>query len=83
MSGIGKQKATGEQRYQSAEAEAGAIPAEVEGDPSFIKRKPGGSDTLPGWNQAKRAFGGIEKVGRRFAKIHFLQASDLGQLGSL
>ncbi|KAL2793224.1 hypothetical protein BJX66DRAFT_231142 [Aspergillus keveii] len=59
MSGISKQKAAGEQRYKSAEAEAGAIPAEVEGDPSFMKRKPGGSDTLPGWNQAKGALGGV------------------------
>ncbi|KAL2811592.1 hypothetical protein BJX63DRAFT_398825 [Aspergillus granulosus] len=57
LSSITEQKASGEQRYKNDVAEAGAIPSES--DPSFMKHKPGGSDTLPGWNKAK---GALESV---------------------
>ncbi|KAL3463686.1 hypothetical protein BJX64DRAFT_287155 [Aspergillus heterothallicus] len=57
LSDITEQKAAGEQRYKNRVAEAGAIPSESEGGPSFMKHKPGGSDTLPGWNKAKGALG--------------------------
>ncbi|KAL4985152.1 hypothetical protein BDW68DRAFT_180000 [Aspergillus falconensis] len=59
MSGLRDQKAAGEEQYKSDVAEAGAIPTEAEGNPSFMKHKPGGSDTLPGWNKAKDALGGV------------------------
>ncbi|KAL4954203.1 hypothetical protein BDW69DRAFT_183722 [Aspergillus filifer] len=59
MSDLCNQKAAGEKQYKSDVAEAGAIPTEAEGNPSFMKHKPGGSDTLPGWNKAKDALGGV------------------------
>ncbi|KAL2851069.1 hypothetical protein BJY01DRAFT_245171 [Aspergillus pseudoustus] len=57
MSGLSEQKAAGKQQYKNDVDEAGAIPSES--DPSFMKHKPGGSDTLPGWNKARGAFDSV------------------------
>ncbi|KAL4886003.1 hypothetical protein BJY04DRAFT_98149 [Aspergillus karnatakaensis] len=59
LSSLKDQKAAGEQRYQDDVNEAGGVPATASEDASFMNRKPGGSDTLPGWEQAKGAVNSV------------------------
>lgn len=58
MSSISEQKAAGEESYRQDLEEAGAVPSaqKSNADASFMNHKPGGSDTLPGWETAKGAF---------------------------
>ncbi|KAL5049380.1 hypothetical protein BDW71DRAFT_204645 [Aspergillus fruticulosus] len=57
MSSLKEQKAVGEQRYQKDVEEAGGtMPRSSDhSDASFMKGKPGGGGTLPGWETAKGA----------------------------
>ncbi|KAL2863270.1 uncharacterized protein BJX67DRAFT_364308 [Aspergillus lucknowensis] len=57
MSSISEQKAAGKKSYRDELMEAGAMPTSE--DRSFAQHKPGGSDTLPGWNKAKGAFNNV------------------------
>ncbi|KAL4967164.1 uncharacterized protein BDV14DRAFT_32337 [Aspergillus stella-maris] len=56
LSSLSEQKHAGEQRYQQDVDEAGGVPAPApgDGDADFMKTKPGGSDTLPGWEGMKK-----------------------------
>lgn len=57
MSSISEQKATGEASYRHDLEEVGGVPgAGSDAGAGFAYHKPGGSDTLPGWETAKGAF---------------------------
>lgn len=57
MSSISEQKAAGEESYRHDLEEAGGVPSAEESNAAagFMAHKPGGSDTLPGWETAKGA----------------------------
>ncbi|KAL4915651.1 hypothetical protein BDW62DRAFT_203411 [Aspergillus aurantiobrunneus] len=59
MSSLTEQKAAGEQSYQQNLADAGAVPSSGNAGVGFMGHKPGGSDTLPGWEKAKGAFNSV------------------------
>lgn len=60
MSSLREQKATGKESYRHDLAKAGTVPSSEESNAgaSFMGHKPGGSDTLPGWEKAKGVING-------------------------
>ncbi|KAL4955415.1 hypothetical protein BDW69DRAFT_160811 [Aspergillus filifer] len=56
LSSLSEQKQAGERRYQQDVDEGGGVlrPAPGDGDADFMKAKPGGPDTLPGWEGVKK-----------------------------
>ncbi|KAL4935876.1 hypothetical protein BDV06DRAFT_206046 [Aspergillus oleicola] len=56
LSSLSKQKHAGEESYQRDVEEVGGVSGSTPGDrdADFMKSKPGGSDTLPGWEGMKK-----------------------------
>ncbi|KAL4926134.1 uncharacterized protein BDV17DRAFT_270145 [Aspergillus undulatus] len=61
LSSLSEQKRAGEERYQQDVDEAGGVPRPEAGggDAHFMRTKPGGGDTLPGWEGIKKGVNSV------------------------